>query len=51
MVDIVIIPFVSKTDLLVHPVPQPYQINNLKVFSDLASRLYMRSDVSYGKTK
>jgi len=48
MVYIVIIPSVSKTDLLVHPVPQPYQINNfivLKVFSDLASRLYMRSEL------
>jgi hypothetical protein len=54
IVYIVIIPSVSKTDLLIHPVPQPYQTNNfivLKVFSDLASRLYMRSEVSYGKTK
>jgi hypothetical protein len=54
MVYTVIIPFVNKTNLLVYLVPQPYQINKfivLKVFSDLASRLYMRSEVSYGKTK
>jgi hypothetical protein len=54
MVYTVINTFVSKTDLLVLPVPLPYQINNfivLKVFSDLASRLDIRNEVSYGKKK
>jgi len=54
MVHTVIITSVSKTDLLAHPVPLAYQTNDfivLNVFSALATKLCMRSEVSYGKKK
>jgi hypothetical protein len=54
MVHTVIITSVSKTDLVAHSVSLPYQTNDfivLNVFSDLASKLDMRSEVSYGKKK
>jgi hypothetical protein len=45
---------ICKTDLLAHPVPLPYQTNDfiaMNVFSDTASKLDLKSEVSYGKKK